>query len=128
MLHYCPSFPDNKLTTFGGLKGLSALVTLHCGKNRFSSLKSLPRLKNLEELFVAGNRLTSVRSAATACPQLDVLDLQDNRLVDVSAMEALGPLTSLAELWVSGNPLCDDLRLVNRCVCVFALSLLRAPI
>jgi hypothetical protein len=55
--------------------------SLHVRRNHLSSLGSLPVLGSLLELYLAGNRLTSLAGLARAAPKLEVLDVTNNRLV-----------------------------------------------
>lgn len=66
------------------------MQVLYVRHNHLSTLDSLPLLINLTELYLDGNRLTSINRLAGAVPALDVLDIRDNRLVrDLSTLGSL---------------------------------------
>lgn len=83
--------------------------------NRLTEIENLTSQNDtLEELYLAHNGLTSEgiglpSGLALAFPQLNVLDLSRNRIIDTSP---LAHFTSLEELWLSGNKIAtfDDVQ------------------
>ena len=70
---------------------------------------SLPKLYQLEELYAAGNSLSSTEDVPGHYPSLEVLDVRGNRIEDVDSLKALGRLQSLVELQLESNPLCSKM-------------------
>lgn len=70
---------------------------------------SLPKLNQLEELYAAGNGLSSTEDVPGHYPSLEVLDVRGNRIKDVDSLKALGRLQSLTELQLESNPLCSKM-------------------
>ena len=94
-----------------GLQRFSNLRSLHLAGNRFSSFVAFPLLSDLAELDVARNRLHDLSGLATKAPSLDVLDASENAIGDLGHLaQALGELSSLAELRLQGNPCVPHVR------------------
>ena len=70
---------------------------------------SLPKLSHLEELYAAGNDLSSTEDVPGHYPKLEVLDVRSNRFKDMDSLKPLGGLQSLAELQLESNPLCSEM-------------------
>lgn len=72
-----------------------------------SSLSYLPKLAQLQELYVPHNVLTDVDACCSLFPSLEFLNVKGNSLETVQALaSALRSLGELTELQVEGNPLC----------------------
>lgn len=105
----------NKIERMQGLEKLTKLRRLDVQSNRLEAIEGLTSQNaTLEELYLAHNGITNEgASAATglalALPNLSVLDLSRNRLTSTAAFEHL---TSLEELWLSGNKIAsfDDVQ------------------
>ncbi|KAF4691957.1 hypothetical protein FOZ60_014444 [Perkinsus olseni] len=83
----------------------NALSVLSVTANRLRSLKGLPVCEHLVELYLASNRLSTVKGLAKVCPNVEVLQLADNRLEEGRPVaEELSSLKDLAELTIAGNP------------------------
>lgn len=118
-LHACRrlrelSLPRNALGS-NELAGLSpvasSLVVLRLQANRIESLQTMPVLHQLQDLLLAGNRLTdgALDCLATCTPLLEVLDVSDNRFQQLESIHRpLEPLLELRELLVVGNPCTQD--------------------
>ena len=104
---------DNMLTGLSGVpRNVSVLMAC---RNHLShpslGLGSSP-LPNLTELHLKGNRLISLpTNLGRIAPQLDLLDVSDNRLSSLECLvgdrnspSPLGSLPNLRELYVAGNP------------------------
>ncbi|GKY99910.1 hypothetical protein MPSEU_000944600 [Mayamaea pseudoterrestris] len=96
----------NKIEKIQGLDNLKKLRRLDVQSNRLEVIEGLTAVNDtLEELYLAHNGIT-VEGASTptglqlTLPKLSVLDLCRNRLTNASPM---AHLTSLDELWLSGN-------------------------
>ncbi|TMW62947.1 hypothetical protein Poli38472_005565 [Pythium oligandrum] len=98
---------DNALTTVEGLLPPN-LTVLRLNGNRLTTLQHLSSAPSLNELYVHDNQLTAIDTIATQCPQLESLDLRNNRIRSGSVViAAMGPLKDvLRDLWLSGNPCC----------------------
>jgi protein phosphatase 1 regulatory subunit 7 len=115
----------NRLRVMEDLDGLINLEELWLGKNKIEKMQNLTCLTKLRRLDVQSNRLTVIEGLESQvdtleelylahngiCNQgtqglslkftnLSVLDLSRNRLTDT---QSLAHLTSLDELWLSGN-------------------------
>lgn len=53
---------------------------LRVSENALSSVKSLGKLRRLEELYVAGNRVSDTSHVVTLFPDLHILDVACNHL------------------------------------------------
>ncbi|KAF4702406.1 hypothetical protein FOZ63_016508 [Perkinsus olseni] len=83
----------------------NALSVLSVAANRLRSLKGLPVCEHLVELYLASNRLSTVKGLARVCPNMEVLQLADNRLEEGRPVaEEFSSLKDLAELTIVGNP------------------------
>jgi protein phosphatase 1 regulatory subunit 7 len=96
----------NKIEKIQGLDNLKKLRRLDVQSNRLEVIEGLTSVNDtLEELFLAHNGIT-VEGAFTptglqlSLPNLNVLDLCRNRLTNATPF---AHLTSLDELWLSGN-------------------------
>jgi protein phosphatase 1 regulatory subunit 7 len=84
-----------------GLGGLSGLRVLDLGANRISSLDgALYDLPLLQELWLGKNKLASADGVGRVAGTLRRLDLQSNRLEDMSFV---AELSQLEELYLSHN-------------------------
>ena len=96
----------NKIEHIGGLSKLTKLRRLDVQSNRLTKIENLEgQVDTLEELYLAHN---GIDVEGAKCPtglalpftQLNTIDMQRNRLTDTSPF---GHITSLNELWISGN-------------------------
>lgn len=95
----------NKIEKIEGLEKLTKLRRLDVQANRLTSIDNLTtQIPTLEELYLSHNAITdegaAVSFAHTTFPLLTVLDLSRNRL---ASTQSFVTLTSLEELWMSGN-------------------------
>ncbi|KAL7554196.1 hypothetical protein ACHAWF_018627 [Thalassiosira exigua] len=96
----------NKITKIQGLGNLTKLRKLDVQANRLTGVEGLEaQVDTLEELYLSHNGIDvegAKRDTGLALPfrELNTLDLSRNRLTDASPF---GHLTSLADLWISGN-------------------------
>ena len=96
----------NKIEKIDGLENLTKLRRLDVQSNRLTTVDNLnAQVDTLEELYLAHNGITvegaTVESGlALKFTQLNTLDLSRNRMTDASP---LSHLTSLTDLWLSGN-------------------------
>lgn len=70
------------------------------------NINYLPKIADLEELYLKSNGLLSVKDISQKFPKLVILDLSNNKIFSVDAIEALEPLESLAEVSFMNNPIC----------------------
>lgn len=96
------SFNDFKLPGFEPLENCKVLQQLYLAGNQITSLASLPEFPNLEFLSVAQNRLKSLCMASQ--PRLQVLAASRNR---ISTLRGFPHLPSLESLRVEENPLLE---------------------
>ncbi|KAK6150135.1 hypothetical protein DH2020_017660 [Rehmannia glutinosa] len=80
------SFNDFKGPGFEPLENCKALQQLYLAGNQITSLKSLPELPNLEFLSVAQNKLKSLSMASQ--PRLQHLRVEENPILKMSHLEA----------------------------------------
>ncbi|KQK21044.1 187-kDa microtubule-associated protein AIR9 [Brachypodium distachyon] len=96
------SFNDFKLPGFEPLGNCKVLQQLYLAGNQITSLASLPAFPNLEFLSVAQNRLKSLCMASQ--PRLQVLAASRNK---ISTLKGFPHLPSLENLRVEENPLLE---------------------
>ncbi|VFQ97381.1 unnamed protein product [Cuscuta campestris] len=94
------SFNDFKGPGFKPLENCKALQQLYLAGNQILSLKSLPELPNLEFLSVAQNKLKSLSMASQ--PRLQVLAASKNK---ISTLKGFPHLPSLEHLRIEENPI-----------------------
>ncbi|XVF00530.1 hypothetical protein REPUB_Repub04eG0008800 [Reevesia pubescens] len=94
------SFNDFKGPGFEPLENCKALQQLYLAGNQITSLVSLPQLPNLEFLSVAQNKLKSLSMATQ--PRLQVLAASKNR---ISTLKGFPYLPVLEHLRVEENPI-----------------------
>ncbi|GMI70655.1 AUXIN-INDUCED IN ROOT CULTURES 9 [Hibiscus trionum] len=94
------SFNDFKGPGFEPLANCKALQQLYLAGNQITSLSSLPELPNLEFLSVAQNKLKSLSMASQ--PRLQVLAASKNR---ISTLKGFPYLPVLEHLRVEENPI-----------------------
>ncbi|XP_058099162.1 187-kDa microtubule-associated protein AIR9 isoform X2 [Magnolia sinica] len=96
------SFNDFKGPGFEPLENCKALQQLYLAGNQITSLASLPQLPNLEFLSVAQNRLKSLSMASQ--PRLQVLAASKNK---ISTLKGFPHLPVLEHLRVEENPILE---------------------
>lgn len=94
------SFNDFKGPGFEPLENCKALQQLYLAGNQITSLKSLPELPNLEFLSVAQNKLKSLSMASQ--PRLQVLAASKNK---ISTLKGFPYLPALEHLRLEENPI-----------------------
>ncbi|KAJ0081731.1 hypothetical protein Patl1_11266 [Pistacia atlantica] len=94
------SFNDFKGPEFEPLENCKALQQLYLAGNQITSLGSLPQLPNLEFLSVAQNKLKSLSMASQ--PRLQVLAASKNK---ISTLKGFPHLPVLEHLRVEENPI-----------------------
>ncbi|KAL1560501.1 187-kDa microtubule-associated protein air9 [Salvia divinorum] len=94
------SFNDFKGPGFEPLENCKALQQLYLAGNQITSLRSLPELPNLEFLSVAQNKLKSLSMASQ--PRLQVLAASKNK---ISTLKGFPHLPALEHLRVEENPI-----------------------
>ncbi|OQS01956.1 phosphatase 1 regulatory subunit 7 [Thraustotheca clavata] len=82
----------------------STLMVLRADRNKISEITTLPTLPNLNELYVQGNTISCIKGFFEKAPQMESLDLRNNRIRSVADLAFLNTYTTLEDLWVSGNP------------------------
>lgn len=93
----------NKIEKIQGLEKMTKLRRLDVQSNRLTNIEGLEiQRTTLEELFLAHNGIADdgIQGLKIAFTKLNVLDLSRNQL---TTLKDLAHLTSLEELWVSGN-------------------------
>ena len=103
-------FPEsNGLTDMSALAGLKQMEELYLSGNKLPDASSLAELTQLKVLDLWNNRLTDA-SGLAGLTQLEMLHLRGNRLTDVSA---LAGLTNLKYLNLGDNHITDVSTLVK---------------
>ena len=91
------------------LKGRNNLTTLkmsNCFVDKdFHDINIIPELQNLERLVIREVGLLHLTDISFKFPMIEVLDLQDNKIFELQAIEDLKLLTYLVELNLLDNPL-----------------------
>ena len=91
----------NKIEEIQGLDKLTKLRRLDLQSNRLTKIQGLEAQKEtLEELFLAHNGITDEGAVLPQFTQLSILDLSRNQL---TSGRPFVHLTTLDELWISGN-------------------------
>ncbi|KAI4312428.1 hypothetical protein MLD38_037238 [Melastoma candidum] len=105
------SFNDFKGPGFEPLENCKALQQLYLAGNQITSLASLPQLPNLEFLSVAQNKLKSLAMASQ--PRLQVLAASKNK---ISTLKGFPHLPSLEHLRIEENPIIKMAHLEAACI------------
>lgn len=84
---------------------LRFLSLAQCGITSLNGISTLSRV--LEELYLAYNQITDV-SDLMGMDKLKVLDLEDNKITDISNLEFLTCCSGLRALTLAGNPATQD--------------------
>lgn len=96
----------NKIEHISGLRKLTKLRKLDLQSNRLTRIENLEgQIDSLEELYLSHNAIdvigaTCETGLALPFAQLSTIDMTRNRLTDTSPF---AHLTSLTDLWISGN-------------------------
>lgn len=93
------------------IEGLSdeytALKSLSLIKIGLTSLKGFPKLPNLTRLELGDNRISSGLLVLKDCPKLSHLNLSNNKIKDLEALEPLKSFDSLTHLDLFNNDICN---------------------
>ncbi|EQC38332.1 hypothetical protein SDRG_04050 [Saprolegnia diclina VS20] len=93
----------NKLTSLSGVYPPS-LSVLRADRNQIADITSLPLLPALTELYVESNQLQDVSILVERAPQMETLDLRNNRLRSIMDLRCFQAYAALEDLWLRGNP------------------------
>lgn len=93
----------NQIGALGGLGGSPLLQLLLLPDNRIESAAGLPALAHLSTLDLSNNLLTSL-AGLEGCAALTELLLARNAIANSSEMRHLAPLSLIASLDLTGNP------------------------
>lgn len=118
----------NQLTSVGNLAHLTKLEELNLSENKLNSLQGafppnlvvlrvngneisnfqglLTPLEKLNELYAHDNIVTDVGPLSTQCPQLESVDLRNNRIESSSQISVLAKCGAIQDIWLHGNPCC----------------------
>jgi Leucine-rich repeat (LRR) protein len=88
------------------IQTLTRLSLNKCTVYDMDNISFLPKIADLEELYLKGNGLLSIKEINLKFPKLVILDLSNNKIFSVEAVEALEELESLAEVSFENNPIC----------------------
>nr|CAB3221938.1 acidic leucine-rich nuclear phosphoprotein 32 family member A [Phallusia mammillata] len=88
----CTGEPEGLTNEF---KALSRLSMVKAG---LTTLKGFPDLPNLERLDLSDNRISGTLSCLKGCTSLTHLNLSDNKIKTLDALETLGELPNLTNL------------------------------
>merc|ERR1711881_769122 len=100
---------DNaRATQIGGLSdeyvNLETLSLISVG---LTTLKGFPKLASLKKLELSDNRISSGLQALQDCPQLSHLNLSNNKIKDLDAIEPLKSFEQLTHLDLFNNDICN---------------------
>jgi len=85
----------------------TALKELSLIRIGLTSLKGFPKLPNLTKLELADNRISNGLVVLKDCPKLSHLNLSDNKIKDLEALEPLKSFDSLTHLDLFNNDICN---------------------
>jgi len=90
----------------------TALESLSLIKIGLTSLKGFPKLPNLQRLELGDNRISHGLLVLKDCPKLSHLNLSNNKIKDLEALEPLKSFDKLTHLDLFNNDICnsDDYR------------------
>merc|ERR1712088_1065164 len=83
------------------------LETLSLISVRLTTLKGFPKLASLKKLELSDNRISSGLQALQDCPQLSHLNLSNNKIKDLDAIEPLKSFEQLTHLDLFNNDICN---------------------
>merc|ERR1711881_806807 len=100
---------DNaRATQIGGLSdeyvNLETLSLISVG---LTTLKGFPKLASLKKLELSDNRISNGLQALQECPKLSHLNLSNNKLKDLEAIEPLKSFEQLTHLDLFNNDICN---------------------
>jgi len=115
------SLRGNQLESLNFLRAspqpLPLLGTLDVSSNKLTrkGLEGMPKLLQMVELNLAGNCIADFCPATVASwHSIEILDLSENQLSDVTLIRHLKPLSSLRELSLLGNPMSAEPEEINK--------------
>merc|ERR1712088_913209 len=83
------------------------LETLSLISVRLTTLKGFPKLASLKKLELSDNRISSGLQALQDCPQLSHLNLSNNKIKDLDAIEPLKSFEQLTHLDLFNIDICN---------------------
>jgi len=86
----------------------TALHTLSLIKIGLTSLEGFPKLPNLTKLELEENRISNGLVVLKGCPKLSHLNLTNNKIKDLEALEPLKSFDSLTHLDLLDNEICES--------------------
>ena len=104
----------NNIDDVSNLSCLVNLQVLRLTNNQISSLQPMGELKRLLELHIGSNQLTNLNYIRKQFPNLDYLDVTNNRISDWKHFEYLKFCPSVRELYISGNPCVSEVTDADR--------------
>ncbi|XP_075245309.1 toll-like receptor 7 [Convolutriloba macropyga] len=102
---------DLSFNIIDDVSGISSLVNLQVLKltnNKVTSLQPMGELKKLAELHMASNFLSNLNYIRKQFPNLDYLDVRNNKITDWKYFEYLKFCPSVREMYIEGNPCVVD--------------------
>jgi len=85
----------------------TALESLSLIKIGLTSLKGFPKLPNLQRLELGDNRISHGLNVLKDCPKLSHLNLSNNKIKDLEALEPLKSFDKLTHLDLFNNDICN---------------------
>lgn len=104
---------ENCIEAIEGLEGMPLINTLNLSKNAIKTVGSgIAHLADLKTLGLAHNLLVSAEDLAgvAACPTLQALDLQQNRIEDPAIVEVFEQLPDIRVIYLMGNPVTKKIK------------------
>lgn len=113
---------ENLFERVEGLESLDFLDSVNLSKNYITKIENMSNLTRLTTLNLANNCLVTADDIAhiLLLPALQTLDIQHNKITDVSIVDILAQVPDLRVLYLQGNPVVKEIRhyrktIVSRC-------------
>lgn len=101
-----------------GLGKMSNLDTINLCKNFIRKVEGLDKCKKLHSLLLGNNQLVTANDVRhiLSCPELMTLDVQHNRIEDITILDVLSAMPDLRVLYLMGNPVVKSIRYYRKTI------------
>ena len=103
---------ENIIEKIEGLDHQLELDSLNLSKNYIKAIDNLSHMKVLTSLNLANNHLTTAADVShiLGIPSLQTLDIQHNKIDDISIVDILAQMPDLRVLYLMGNPVVKNIK------------------